>query len=85
MQQPPIKVIIKDEQGVGDALMKEGYVRDRVDEAKQLIRKQFEKAVKKVYVDVLDKFAPGIIVVGLVSEDVKPGGQQMLGWFIPKR
>lgn len=80
MKQPPIKVTIKDEQGVGDALMKEGYVRDRVDDAKQLIRKQFEKAVKKVYVDVLGKFVPSI-VVSFVSESEKTNGWQMYGRF----
>ena len=58
-----IKVIIKDDLGLGDALLKEGRSQAWVDETKKIIQRQFEKAAKRVFSHVLGKFTPCMIWV----------------------
>ena len=53
-----IKVFIKDDLGLGDAFMKEGRSQAWVDEAKQIIQWQFEKAAKRIFCPCLGKVYP---------------------------
>ena len=59
------KITIRDEQGVGEALMKEGYSKASIDLAKQIIKRQFEKTARRVFFNMLEVWMPAFIVIDL--------------------
>lgn len=64
-----MQVFIKDDQGLGTALMMEGCSRLEIQEAKQIIRTQFKTVANKVFVDVLGKPLPETIMVDMAQND----------------
>jgi hypothetical protein len=62
-----MNIIIKDEQGLGFALMMDDYSQPEIWAAKQTIRKQFKDAATMVFTDVLNKPLPETMVVDLAQ------------------
>lgn len=63
-----MKVIIKDDQGLGTALIMEDYSRAEIEDAKHSIRKQFKDAATMVFSNVLGKPLPETIVVDIAPD-----------------
>lgn len=66
-----MQVIIKDDQGLGIALLMEDYSRAEIEEAKQSIRRQFRDAATTVFTNVLGKSLPETIVVDIAPDRSK--------------
>jgi hypothetical protein len=64
-------VIIKDDQGLGTALIMEDYSREEIEDAKHSIRKQFKDAATMVFSHVLGKPLPETIVVDIAPDRSK--------------
>ena len=64
-------ILIKDDQGLGTALVMEDYSREAIEEAKKSIRKQFRDAAMMVFSDILGKPLPETIVVDIAPNRSK--------------
>jgi len=63
------KITIRDENGLGDNLIKQVYFQSQLDQAKHLIKEQFQQFSKRLFVEILGKSIPHTIFVDLVSDD----------------
>ena len=63
------KITIRDEEGLGDDLIKQVYFQSKVDQAKHLIKEQFQQFSERFFVEILGKSLPHAIFVDLVSDD----------------
>ena len=59
-----IKVVIKDDNGLCDVLLREGYSQAWIEQGKQIIVRQFKKTANRVFSHILDKYPPHTIWVG---------------------
>jgi hypothetical protein len=63
-----MKVIVKDDQGLGIALKMDGYSQSQIQQAMQYIRKLLVEAAQKVFVDILGKTLPETIEMNLLLD-----------------
>lgn len=63
------KITIRDEEGLGDDLIKQVYYQSKIDQAKHLIKEQFQQFSERLFVEILGKSLPHAIFVDLVSDD----------------
>ena len=76
------KITVRDEQGLGENLLKDGFGPSRIDEAKQCIQKLFEESSKRVFADVLGRRVPSFLWVDFVlKESKKKDNWQLLACF----
>ena len=64
-----MRIFIRDEQGLSQALMMERYTQDQINDAKDIIRSQFREAATKIFQDILKRPLPDYIEVNLSLSD----------------
>jgi hypothetical protein len=81
-----INISVSEEQGVSESLSKDRFTQIQIDEAKELIRKQFEESVKKLFIEILDKPLPNVFYVDFAIDHDDPSSNwETLASFIPKK
>ncbi len=65
------KIKVRDVQGLGENLLKDGFGPSQIDEAKQCIQNLFEESSKRVFADVLGRRVPSRFFVDFVLEENK--------------
>lgn len=76
------KITVRDEKGLGENLLQDGFGPAQIDEAKQIIQNLFEESSKRVFADVLGRRVPSLFLVDFVlKEDKKEDNWQLLACF----
>ena len=81
-----INILVRDEQGLSESLSKDGFSQIQIDEAKELIIKQFEESVKKLFVEILCKPLPKTFCVDFaINQDDPSSNWETLASFMTKK
>ena len=67
----PKTVTVRDEQGLGEDLLKDGFKPSRIDEAKKFIQDLFKKSSIRVFANVLGRRVPTFLCVDFVLKTEK--------------
>lgn len=64
-----MNILVKDEEGLGTALMMDGYSQNQIIEAKRAIRRLFSEAAEFVFLKIMGKELPETITVRMAQND----------------
>lgn len=81
-----INISVRDEQGLRESLSNDGFSQFQIDEAKDLIIKQFKESAKKLFVEILGKPLPKVFHVDFaIGHDDPSSHWETLAGFLSKK